>query len=418
MKFDTVIVGGGLSGLVCGIRLAEAGCRCAIVSSGQSALHFSSGSFDLLNALPDGTPVGEPAAAVEALCGMAPDHPYARLGGADFVRLAGDAAALLRASGVAVAGDAAANHYRVTPMGTLRPTWLTLPGYVRSMDPQRLPWRRAAVFEPAGFLDFYARFIAGEFARAGTECTVRTFSLPALEALRRNPSEMRSAHIARLFDAEEHLDALAGIVRREAGDCEAVLLPAVIGLMRDDAFEALARRVDRPVYQVATMGPSVPGIRTQLRLRRRFEAAGGVYFLGDTVLRGEFRSGGVVKLYTNNHADIPFEAETFVLATGSYFSRGLVASATGVSEPVFGLDVVCDADRGTWYDRNFFGRQRYLSFGVKSDAGFRASKGGRPLANLYVIGAGLAGFDPVATGCGAGVSLLTALGAAERILSE
>lgn len=48
MKFDTIIIGGGLSGLVCGIECARSGRKTAIVSAGQSALHFWSGSFEFL----------------------------------------------------------------------------------------------------------------------------------------------------------------------------------------------------------------------------------------------------------------------------------------------------------------------------------------------------------------------------------
>ena len=48
MKFDVVIIGGGLSGLTCGIKLAENGKKVCIVSYGQSSLHFNPGSFELL----------------------------------------------------------------------------------------------------------------------------------------------------------------------------------------------------------------------------------------------------------------------------------------------------------------------------------------------------------------------------------
>ena len=53
MRFDTVIIGGGLAGLVAGISLQQAGRSTAIVSTGQNALHFFSGSFESMKEAPE-----------------------------------------------------------------------------------------------------------------------------------------------------------------------------------------------------------------------------------------------------------------------------------------------------------------------------------------------------------------------------
>ena len=121
MRFDTVIIGGGLAGMTCGIRLAEAGQRCAIVSQGQSAIHFSSGSFDLLGHLPDGTPVTDPEAAIAELAKIAPAHPYSKIGAARCARYAQEAPALLRAAGIRVAGDSRSTTSGLHPWVRQRP---------------------------------------------------------------------------------------------------------------------------------------------------------------------------------------------------------------------------------------------------------------------------------------------------------
>ena len=247
---------------------------------------------------------------------------------------------------------------------------------------------------------------------------MHTFNLPALETLRRNPSEMRSANIARIFDRQQTLDELARIVSREAGDCDAVLLPAVLGVDRRDGAARLAQQTGRPVALVATLPPSVTGLQAQISLRRRFEHLGGTFMPGDTVVDSETAGGRVAAVRTAAHGDIALKADDFVLATGSYFSRGLEATPEGVREPLFGLDTAFAADRSAWYDRDLFAAQPFESFGVKCDDELHGLLGGRAVENLRVVGAGLAGFDPVKEGCGAGVSMLTALRAAERILSE
>ena len=418
MKFDTVIIGGGLSALTCGIRLAEAGVRCAIISSGQSALHFSSGSLELLSALPDATSVDNPLQGAKEIEAKYASHPYAKIGAERFAKYTSVAAQLLTAAGVEMVGEAVKNHYRLTPVGALKSAWLTFKGYVTTDKADALPWKSVALFNAEGFLDFYTQFLSDEMRRLGTQCKVHTFNLPELEQIRQNPTEMRSANIARIFDNEQTLDALADIISENMGDAEAVLLPAVLGVDNRQGVTYLEQKLSRKVAVIATLPPSVPGLQVQTLLRRRFQQLGGVYMLGDTAVGYTTEGEKIVAVNTKNHGNIGFRADNFVLATGSFFSGGLEATMQEVREPLFGVDVEFDAERNAWYKRDMFEAQPYQSYGLKSDNEFHAMRGGRACPNLYVVGAGLAGFNAIKQGCGAGVSMLTAISVADTILSK
>lgn len=418
MKFDTIIIGGGLSGLISGIYLSQRGQRCVIISSGQSALHFSSGSFDLLNNLPDGTSVQKPLDAISELVKQAPTHPYAKLGENKFKELARQAEEFFKNAGISTQGDHEENHYRVTPMGTLKPTWLTLKNLLISENEKCLPIQHPGIFNITGFLDFYTRFIADEFLKMGAKCSIHSINFPALENLRKNPTEMRSVNIARVFDKQENIKELARILKAESGDCDSIILPAITGLNREDVVDYLRKEINKPIYLLPTLPPSVPGIHTQQKLRSVFQQDGGVFMLGDNVLRADIKGNRISQIYSFNHGDIPFVGQNFILATGSYFSQGLIASTEKIYEPIFDLDVTFAPNRTQWYNSDVFDAQPYQSFGIKTDSTFRCTREGKIFENLYAAGAILEGFNPLKEGCGAGVSILSAMYIAEQILSK
>ncbi|MGN1245929.1 MAG: glycerol-3-phosphate dehydrogenase subunit GlpB [Muribaculaceae bacterium] len=416
MKFDSIIIGGGLSGLACGIALAERRQRCAIVSTGQSSLHFCSGSFDFLGYV-NGFDVETPA---ETLAKVIPaGHPYDRIGAKRAIDIARIVPDFFSRMGVKVNGSIDRNHYRITPLGIMKPTWLSLDDFSVIAEKATLPWKKVAIQNIAGFLDFHTAFVADNFERIGTKCSVSAFNMPEFERLRTNPTEMRSANIARLFDGNDDLvRRCADIINRNADDAEAVVLPAVFGLNDSHAVEVLKAAVKLPICFIPVLPPSVPGIRTQLTMRRRFEQLGGSYLLGDSVTAARVEGGKVISISTANLGTDALTADSFVLATGSFFSHGIEAHPDKVVEPLFGADLDADTDRDRWFGQQIFGEQPYMTFGVATDNNLRPSIGGNTISNLYAAGAVLSKSNPIKEASGAGISIISALHIADIITKK
>jgi len=87
-----------------------------------------------------------------------------------------------------------------------------------------------------------------------------------------------------------------------------------------------------------------------------------------------------------------------------------------VFEPVLGLDVDSLENRNDWYNENVLKAQPYMDFGVATDAELHAIKDGRTIENLFVTGSILSGHNNIKLADGEGVSMLTAMYAAKKIV--
>ncbi len=134
------------------------------------------------------------------------------------------------------------------------------------------------------------------------------------------------------------------------------------------------------------------GLSLHLAPRNEFRKLGGTLLAGDSVNGGVIEDGRLLSVTTEKLGDVTLEADNFVLATGKYFSRGLVADMDKVYEPLFGLDVEYDADRSKWFDKSFAAHQRFLDFGLRTQDGC-ALKDGSPIVNLFPAGEVLAGIS-------------------------
>ena len=412
MKFDVIVMGGGLSGLTAGIALAEAGKNVALVSAGQSTLHFGSGSLDLLGTDNKGNDVCSP---IEAITNINPKHPYSKL--ENVSRLAEVAKMVLERAGIATTGNATSNHWRISPVGALMPTWLSLEGMATIDDPDHMPWKRVALVNVMNYLDFPTKFLAAALRERGVEVDIKAFTVPQLEQLRKSPTEMRSTNIAKVIENNDITLKIADEVNNiAASGYDMVLLPAVLGMTSSESSNQLLTLINAPARYIATLPPSVPGVRMQALLRKRFTALGGIVFTGDQVNGGIF-DGDTLKAVTTAKLDgTTLEAQHFILATGSFMSRGLVADYNHVYEPALGVDVDdLGLDRKTWAKVDVTQAQPYMEMGVTTDEQLRCQRDGNTVRNLYATGSILSGHNSIKCLDAAGVDMLTALQVVENI---
>ena len=275
---DVLVIGEGLSGIVAAATAAMQGARVMLVSKGPGNFVLGSACVDVANL--DLPSLSLPEIDVDAAMDF-------------FADLTGSAACSY---------SGAKDERRLVP--TILGTFQEVSAAPRSLwhaDPHNVS--KVAVVGIANLPSFDAKFLAERFAHHTADMSLKTSFRSEIVSLPHNPKHALTAlEIANHIDRDEmYRTALAHAVRAVVRDADLVILPGVLGTKSSDAdMICFEEEAGCAICEVATLPPSVPGLRLLQRLERR---------LAD--LRVEVYSGfAVQKLCTENDHCVAVELET------------------------------------------------------------------------------------------------------------
>jgi glycerol-3-phosphate dehydrogenase subunit B len=403
---DAVVIGAGLAGLTAAVRLAEGGARVLVLAKGVGATHLSAGTIDVLGYAPER--VERPG---EALSRLGDGHPYALVGASAVAASVEWLKARVAAGSLApyaYEGGLEENLLLPTALGVPRPS-AVVPETMADGDLRR--GTPVLVVGFRAFKDFHPALLAETLRRTGSPARAAE-----LDLVPEGRADVNSLGYARAFDdpsfRAEVTAQLAGRLRAD----ERVAFPAVLGIADPHgAWSDLERRLARPVFEVPTLPPSVPGMRLFAILREALRGAGGRVILNAVVTGAEREGGRVGALRVRvGLREERRGCDWVVLATGGFASGGLeLDSRWTARETALGLPVAGVPAPG---EERF--RPGYFEDHPIARAGVAVGSDLRPEGheNVLVAGATLAGAEPWREKSGDGISLATGHRAAELVL--
>jgi glycerol-3-phosphate dehydrogenase subunit B len=409
MTHDTVVIGAGLAGLTTALRLADEGQRVLVIARGVGSMHLAPATIDVLGFADDR--VDSPAQALPEFADARPGHPYARLSAEPIAAAVDWFKARLPV--FEYQGGLDENFLLPTAVGVAKPSAVV----PQTMVGGDLRTAGRFVFVDLGLKDFYPAYLADNLGR-GPGVSARAV---ALERPREDYGG--SLGLARRFDDPAFRDA---VVRELAGRVESderVGFPAVLGVGNaGEVWRELETRLERPVFEVATLPPSVSGIRLFEAMTDALRQAGGRLLIGSAVVGTETENGRVEGVVVQAAArPATYQARSFVLASGGLAAGGIQVDSHGkIREAVFDLALtgLPAANGRPPFLPSYLDEQPLDRVGVAVDDRLRPTEAdGRPrYENLHAVGATLAGAVPWREASGNGLSLATGYAAAGAIL--
>jgi glycerol-3-phosphate dehydrogenase subunit B len=405
---ELAVIGAGLAGLTTALFAANRGISTVLVG-GSGQTHLGSGLIDLMG-VHQGKRWTMPWDAVDALRKDLPEHPLARITPSTIREAINELLTFLSSARLDYHVRENRNCKVLTAVGTTKITY----GAPLSV------WRGIDGFEkkmPALLVDFYglkgfsARQIAEVAGSSWPGLTYTTIAYPEFTG------ELYAEHLARELDSPGARSRLAQSIAPRIKDAAMVGLPGVLGLERSaEAHAHFETLLGMPVFEIPTLPPSPVGLRIIRAFETGLPAKGVNMHCPQRVLKTTGGTDNDFCLHIGSHTPVlKLQAKAVVLATGRFFSQGLVADLEGIREPVFNLPVSQPANRENWHRETFLAPDGHAvnTAGIETDASFRPlAANGKPLfQHLYAAGSILAHQDWMRTKCGSGLAAATAMAA-------
>jgi glycerol-3-phosphate dehydrogenase subunit B len=387
MKYDIVVIGSGMSGLMASIYLAEQGLNIAVVSRGDPICSVSSGCIDI---------AGTGDNTLDSITNFPHEHPYHKVGKKGIFESIQYFKDLMEEHGNSYSGDIKKNRTILTPIGKHRITSL-VPLTMKHADISKDEIFHIISFK--GIKDFFPSYVKGIFQNtdisifdAGTHTTMG---------------------IAAKLDNDNFLSSFIEWIKSQKIKQKKVGLPAVLGITKSPwILKKLELETGKFFFEIPTLPPSVPGIRLYRRLKG-IAGGKGVSFYGSADISDFKSEKNKIQYITIKKPGRPdyIDAKAFILATGSFVSGGLFLDKNIFKETVFNLPVYAPIDEEL-FNQDFFKLGHPIEkSGIIIDKDFKAKESG--YNNLFIAGSILAHSETMKFQCGHGMAISTGVAAAK-----
>lgn len=406
MTYNTIVIGGGLSGLFAAALTAKAGKKVLVLTLGAGSLTIASGTIDLLGYINNKTPLVDPYKALENLPA---NHPYQKIDSANIQAACNEFQSFVAAAGYPYLGTTEKNNWLITAAGTLKPTCL----YPKTMQTNLLKNTNALfVLGIIGLKDYYPELLQKNLTNYLP--TAANASCKLIHMANAENRDISVLDVARWLDTIDGRVSFIKQVKEHIPEGSTIIVPPIFGTAPNyDIFDEISRATHCSLVETVTMPPAISGLRLRNLLLQYLNDNNVRIVEKANVTRSEITNKTCTAIFTSGiDRERKYTAEHYLLATGGFYGGGINCTPQGANEPIFSIPVKMPDNIAEWSNPTLFSDkpQPYACAGINVNNTLQPldDLGNVLLKNVRIIGRNLAGYDYCYEKSGNGVAIASA----------